>query len=192
MRRDETTTADDLDRPDGNGLVANYEKHDVGEAELIDRLDGLDCAVHNWGIDMREDGGEDGVIYDDKMDFKVTYEGELVAIIDVKTKSSNKWMGTFNKRHYTHYYGHAAEYDVPVFVVMFHLDYRSDTIHDEFTFEIGRDVKGKRVYESDKSDAVDRFPDRNEAVLVPHEHRRRWEYLEMRLEQQKTSISKDG
>lgn len=187
MRRGDKTPSD-LDRPEGNDLQTNYEKHDVGHAELVQRLGDLGCDVVEWGIDRRDDDGEDGIIYDDKMDFKVLYGGELVALVDVKTKSSPSYMGQFNKRHYVHYHSHAVEFDVPTFVVMFQVDYQDEEVHDEFVFEVGRDDLGERVETSDGSDAVGTFPDGNHAVLVPHEHRNRWEYFEARIQEQKLRV----
>lgn len=204
MRRDESTTPEDLDRPEGNGLKANYDLHDTGEAEFIERCEGLDLVVEEWGLDRRDDDGEDGVIYDDAMDFKVYVrcnearaekylEGgvlmdtpgsadaeplRLAALVDVKTKSSPRYMGRFNLRHYENYTAHAAEYGVPTFVVMMQVSYGGDEIHDEFTFRMPR-VEGAvdesaRVLSSKRSDAVDTFPDGNHAALVKHEYRRGW------------------
>jgi hypothetical protein len=131
-------TPDDLQRPDGNSLVENYQKHDVGHAEIVERLESSGYDVVEWGIDRRDDDGEDGIIYDDKMDFKVFYGGELVALVDVKTKGSPSYMGQFNRRHYTHYYQHAQDFDVPVFIAMFQVNYKTNTVYDGFVFEIGR------------------------------------------------------
>lgn len=185
MRRGEKKPGD-LDRPEGNDLQTNYEKHDIGQAEIVARLEDMDCTVHDWGIDMRDDDGEDGIIYDDKMDFQVLDEsGDLVALVDVKTKGSPRYMGRFNARHYVHYHGHSKDFDVPAFVVMFQVDYRSKTVYDGFVFEIGKGELGERVLQSGDSDAVNRFPDGNEAVLVPHSERHDWSYLERRIAEQK-------
>lgn len=184
MERDTTTTADDLDRPEGNSLVENYQKHDIGHRETVERLDERDCEVVDWGIDMRHDDGDDGIIYDDKMDLKVLMDGEVIALIDVKTKGSPSYMGQFNERHYVKYHGHAESFDVPTFVVMYHVDYESDTIYDSFVFEVGSDDLYENVHVASDSGAVSRFPDGNDAVLVPHKHRRGWSYLEIKIEEQ--------
>lgn len=178
MRRGDKTP-EDLDRPEGNDLQSNYQMHDTGEAELVRRCNDLGLVVDDWGIDMRHDDGEDGVIYDDKMDFKIFDEsGNLVALVDVKTKSSARWMGRFNERHYTHYYQHASDFEVPTFVVMFQVDSTTDEIHDEFVFQLNRGEEiFDRVESSRVSDAVRTFPDGNNAVLVPHEHRRSWDHF---------------
>lgn len=180
MRRGDKTT-DDLDRPEGNDLASNYAKHDIAQAEVIRRLEDMGFVVYEWGIDMRNDDGEDGVIYDDKMDLKVYDDGELVGLIDVKSKSGPRYMGRFNDRHYTHYYSHAADYEVPTFVVMFQVDSTTDAVHDEFVFDVGKGHIYDRVESSRTSDAVSVFPDRNHAVLVPHEERETWNYLHRRL-----------
>lgn len=91
-------------------------------------------------------------------------------------------MGRFNERHYVHYHGHAVASEVPVFVVMFQVDYETNAVYDEFVFEIdGNANLYERVHHSETTDAVRRFPDGNEAVLVPHEHRQQWTHMEDRL-----------
>lgn len=182
MRRGEKTP-DDLDRPEGNGLKANYEKHDVGHAELVETLGEEGFDIVEWGIDRRDDDGEDGIIYDDKMDFKVLRDDELVGLVDVKTKGSPRYMGRFNQRHYKHYYQHAEEFEVPTFVVMYQVDYKTNTVHDGFTFELGIDELYERVETSD-DDAVPQFPDGNNAVLVPHDYRDGFGLFISRLKQQ--------
>lgn len=173
---------EDLERPEGNDLLTNYGKHDVGEAEFIRRVQRMGLSVEEWGIDMRHDDGEDGIIYDDAMDFKVFDGDNLVAMVDVKTKSKASWMGRFNLRHYEDYYEHAQGTSVPVFVIMMHVDTSGDSkIYDEFVFEIGNNGKYTDVHTSEGSDAVSNFPDGNGAVLVKHEHRRPWRYFEERV-----------
>jgi hypothetical protein len=186
MRRGDKTPAD-LDRPDGNGLQENYELHDLGHQEFVRRMRERGLTVFEWGIDMRHDDGEDGIVYDDKMDFKVYDGDDLVALVDVKTKGSPRYMGRFNERHYVHYYGHAKKFDVPTFVVMFQVDYDTGTIYDEFVFEIRRNEA--EMYESvltSDSDAVPRFPDGNDAVMVPHAERLTFQHLVMRIEEERT------
>lgn len=69
MRRDQNLDPDDLDRPDWNSLKSNYDKHDVGEAYLIGRLNQMGLQAEHWGIDMRHD--DDGLIFDNKMDLRL-------------------------------------------------------------------------------------------------------------------------
>lgn len=174
MRRDTSTEPEELDRPEGNSLLENYELHDHGEREFVRRVEELGFTVEPWGIDMRDDDGN-GLVYDDKLDFKVYDEDNLIALVDVKTKSSPRWMGRFNLRHFEHYKEHADEYDVPTFVVMFQTNNRGD-IHDEFVFDIN--VADEHSFHSSKdSDAVRQFPDGNNALLIKHDARRRWTHL---------------
>lgn len=203
MRRGDKTP-DDLDRPDGNSLKENYELHDIGHAEAVTRLEAQGYTVEEWGIDRRHDDGEEGIIFDDAMDFKVYWDGELVALLDVKTKSSPQWMGRFNARHYDHYKEHAETFDVPSFVVMFQIspDAKSgdsgvsgeaedakfqvdgdDNIHDEFVVNVGSCAPHRS---GDDTKAVYSFPDGNEAVLIPHTNRHSWSVLEWALDQQIT------
>lgn len=192
MHRDETTTPEDLERPEGNGLEANYELHDVGHREVVERLNDRGLDVHEWGIDMRHDDGEDGIIFDDKMDFKIVDpdHDEVIALVDVKTKSSPSYMGRFNERHYDHYRGYAEAYDVPVFVVMFQVDNATDAVVDEFVFDIS-DSYGERAIRSSESRAVPNFPDGNDAVLVPHNERRVWAHLVERVSKQRLKAMRD-
>lgn len=130
MQRDSDITSDMLDRPDWNSLKQNYSKHDIGEAYFTGRMNQLGYDVENWGIDMRDDGGEDGVIFDNKMDLRMWDDDTLVGICDIKTKSSMSWMGKFNLRHLAHYAHWADEYDVPVFVYFTIVDVDEETVGD--------------------------------------------------------------
>lgn len=179
MRRGDKTP-DDLDRPEGNDLETNYEKHDVGEAEVVARLEEDDYEVEAWGIDMRGDDGEDGIIYDDKMDLRVYDNGDLVGLIDVKTKSGPSYMGQFNERHYVKYHEHSTDLGVPTFVVMMQVDYSENRVDDEFVFEIDGDLYDG-VMASSEDDAVGTFPDGNHKVVVEHDERADWRTLRQRL-----------
>lgn len=184
-------TPDDLERPEGNSLKDNYQLHDVAEEEVVNRLVGHGYDVVQRGIDMRDDDGSEGLIYSDEMDFEIRWNGEPIALLDVKSKSSQKWMGWFNERHYESYYEWSEELDVPVFVAMFHVqtapsgdDEEIELATDEFVFEIGRGGKYAHVKASSRDEEVRPFPDRNRAVFVPSDQRKDWDYLETRLEQQ--------
>lgn len=180
MRRGDKKPGD-LQRPQGNDLQTNYEKHDIGEAEFLRRMDALGMEVDDWGIDMRGDDGSDGIIYDDKMDFRVYDDGELVALVDVKTKSSEKYMGMFNERHYVKYHEHATSLDVPTFVVMFKVDYSDEEVLDGFVFEIGGELyDGVRV--SSEDEGVETFSDGNHKALIEEERREDWSTLEETIE----------
>lgn len=176
MRRDSDTTASDLNRPDGNGLAANYESHDIGEAHFIQWAQSHGFTVAEWGIDMRDDDGEDGIVYDDKMDLKV-YDGaeNLIGLIDVKTKTSPQWLGQFNERHYHNYEEHAEESGVPTFVVMYLVS--GNEIKDTFVV----DVAAADPYLSSEDGWVSQFPDGNNKCIIPHVDRHEIEYLSFRL-----------
>lgn len=59
----------DLDRPDWNDLESNYQKHDIGQAYFVGRMEDHDLDVEHWGIDQREN--DDELIYDDTMDLRL-------------------------------------------------------------------------------------------------------------------------
>lgn len=168
---------EDLDRPEGNDLLSNYELHDVGHEEAVRRLVEEGYRVEEWGIDRRHDDGEEGIIFDDAMDFKVYHGDTLVGLMDVKTKSSARWMGRFNARHYDHYSEHAETFDVPAFVVMFQVD-SDGNVHDEFAVHI---ESCDPIRSDDGTKAVYPFPDGNDAVLVPHGARLSWGFVEQEL-----------
>jgi hypothetical protein len=60
---------DELDRPDWNSLVKNYDKHDIGEAYFTGRMHQIGLQVEHWGIDKRHH--DDGLIFDNKMDLRL-------------------------------------------------------------------------------------------------------------------------
>jgi hypothetical protein len=168
MRRGEQKPSD-LDRPEGNSLLENYEAHDVGEEWLIEQLESRRLTVEPWGIDMRHDDGDDGIIFDNKMDLKVfDHDGNLAALVDVKTKRSPRYMGRFNERHYEHYSEHAETFDVPCYVVFCQIgpnpDAVGDTVIDSFAAQIGNG----HVLTRSNCEAVGSFPDGNGVALVQH------------------------
>lgn len=176
MRRDESTTPDELQRPKGNSLLENYDLHDEGEREFVRRIESIGLVVEPWGIDMRHDGGAEGIIYDSAMDFWVkTQEGELAALVDVKTKSNPRYMGRFNLRHLYDYQEHAEREDVPVFVVMFQVDKQSGDIQDEFVYQVLPGDEDSFISSEDGS--IKTFPDGNHAAMVKHSCRESWGYL---------------
>lgn len=149
---------DDLNRPEWNSLVNNYDLHDVGEAYFKEIIEDQGLIVENWGIDKRHH--DDGLIFDNKMDLRlweashdqtqsptdpkldetvtetwdigldsVERTWNLCGVADIKTKSNESWFGRFNVRHLAHYTEWADHYDVPVFVYM--------TIVDKDNGEVG-------------------------------------------------------
>ena len=112
---------DTLRRPEGNDLQTNYIPHDTASEYVVSTLEGWGLSIEEWGIDMREE--DENLIFDDKMDMQIyDHDGELVGIIDVKSKRSNGWMGIFNYRHYMHYHEISRKFDVPVLVWMCKVD----------------------------------------------------------------------
>jgi hypothetical protein len=63
-----TCGAEDIDA-DWNSLQSAYQKHDIGEAYFVGRVEQMGLSVEHWGIDMRHD--DDGLIFDDKMDLRL-------------------------------------------------------------------------------------------------------------------------
>ena len=160
MRREKSIDPDDLNRPEGNDLVSNYDKHDTAEGRVRSALESAGLTVENWGIDMRHDDG-DGLIFDDKMDLKVyasTWNGEeyadaLVGIVEVKYKSNDYYMFKINRRHWRHYVQIAAEHDVPTYIV----------------FDNGEMLHWCRVSETLVMDTF-AFPDGNKGVLLSNNY----------------------
>ena len=189
MERDTSMTAADVYRPGGKSLQESYEHHDTGEDHLITWLQKRGFTVAEWGIDERDDDGEDGLLYDDKMDVKVYDPSDnLVGLVDVKTKTSAKWMGQFNARHYDNYLEHAqesavrdsdtsqsrpsvAERAVPTFIAMYQVN--NGDVVDGFVTNV-LNVVG---YRSDEDDFIGQFPDGNNKFVIPHGYRREPEYM---------------
>lgn len=121
---------EELDRPDWNSLLQNYDKHDIGEAYFIECAEALGFDVVEWGIDRRHH--DDHLVFDDKMDLRLWDEDDMVALVDVKTKSNSDWMGKFNLRHLVHYSEHAVEHDAPAFVFMTMVDEEAEEVGQEY------------------------------------------------------------
>lgn len=154
MHRNPSQTTDDIDRPHSGTLKENYSLHDIAQDRVVTMLTEAGYDVELWGIDMRDDDGEDGLIYDNKMDLRVwTTEGEtgevyesidsdgrsLVGITEVKSKRSPSWFGVFNLRHYGHYVEWVHSTDVPVFIYMTYLEERETAVEDDST-SVGYEV----------------------------------------------------
>jgi hypothetical protein len=179
---------DDLDRPVGNSLEANYEKHDIGEAYFRSRASVNDLDVVEHGIDERHDDGDE-VIYDDKMDFEIRQDGETVGYVDVKTKSNPKYFGRFNKRHFEKYQSHVDSVEVPCYVVLMLVETDDQQVADAYavrvpkTGAVGDSVAPSRQPRGATDEANDafrfstddnpipHFPDGNRAVYVSQERR---------------------
>lgn len=119
MRRETGMSGNNLDnrRKDGHTFQSAYALHDVGEAHVRQHCEDLGLTVSDWGLNARDDDGE-GVLFDDRMDLKLYYSGELCGLNEIKTKSSESWFGVINRRHFGHYLVHAHEHDVPAWITM--------------------------------------------------------------------------
>lgn len=178
MRRGERTP-EDIDRPPGNSLVENYDVHDRAEAQFLADLDEsfLRLEAVPWGIDRRGEADESGVIYDDRTDFKLVDEsGDLVALVDVKSKTSDRWLGQFNARHLQTYRERSSDLGVPAFVVMYLIPDDVDGYVDRFVYDTM-----EVAFTSDEDSYVSRFPDNNHKAVVPHRSRRTWTWFEAKL-----------
>lgn len=179
MERDTSMTAADVYRPGGKSLQESYEHHDTGEDHFIAWMQERGFTVAEWWIDQR---GDDGLIYDDKMGFKVYDPSDnLVGLVDVKTKTSAKWMGQFNARHYDNYLEHAQNSDVPTFIAMYQVN--NGDVVDGFVTNI-LNVVG---YRSDEDDFIGQFPDGNNKFVIPHGYRREPEYMVYKFTDQQHS-----
>lgn len=157
-----------LNRPEGNDLLSNYQAHDIAEEHVVSELEMRGLTVSEWGIDMREN--DEALIYDDKMDMKVyDHHGELAAIVDVKSKRSDRWMGRYNLRHYRDYLEISQEYAVPVFVWMCKVD-KDDTA-----------VEYDHIIPVDIVDTVFKARDGNKVIEVAEWAKLDIDYLEEKL-----------
>ena len=150
---------DDLDRPEWNSLLANYDLHDIAEAYFTGRLHQIGLHVEQWGIDKRHD--DSGLIFDNKMDLRLwddfageTFsvadidgmfdipnatdaayvdqnEWQLRGVADVKSKGNEDWLGKFNLRHLAHYAEWADHYNVPVFIYMTMVDADAEEVGEQ-------------------------------------------------------------
>jgi hypothetical protein len=138
MERRDGLDPSDLDRPDWNSLLNNYQLHDIGEAYFQGHVEELGLNVEHWGIDQRHDDG-DGLIFDNKLDLRIWdaddsgYQSQwtLEGLADVKTKSNPDWFGVFNLRHLAHYAEWADHHGVPVFVYMTMVDPDEQAVGDD-------------------------------------------------------------
>lgn len=168
MKR-EDRDPDNLCRPEGNDLQSNYELHDVGEVWFKKQMGLRGYAVEDWGIDMRDE--DEDLIYDDKMDFKVfDTDGNLVAIVDAKTKQNPRWLGIYNERHHEHYCEIDAAHDCTVLVAMFLLS--EEQVEQTFLIDIA-DASTARFI-----DRKFRAPDGNMVVVVDEKFHRSWDSFE--------------
>ena len=145
--RVEDRDPDTLDRPAWNSLQENYTKHDTAEAAFLEQLpESVD--VESFGIDKRHE--DEQLIYDDKPDFRLYVGGEPTALVDVKSKSGDRYMRECNERHYRKYLAKADELDLPAYVYFYNVKTGSHVfcqVDDEAT--------------TTSADGLDTWPDGN-------------------------------
>ena len=142
------------DRP----LKEAYQPHDVAEEILTQRLE-------RHGFDVIQHGDEarhaDEILYGEGPDKEITYNGETVAYIEVKSKEKAEWFGRCNLRHFKEYVNFSNEVDVPVFIWFGLVDAednickRSGFFKVEDTDQIDGDVQGTKTEYKFKVSEVD-------------------------------------
>ncbi len=143
MERDTSTVVDtDADRVDGHTFESGYDLHDVAEAHLTERLEQEGFTVEQWGINRRHDKH---VLGDDKMDLKVKQDGDLAALIEVKSKRSEDWFGVINRHHLIHYVVQSHDHDVPTLIYMCRSDGGDECIVDDTFIPVGSWGEYQRV-----------------------------------------------
>lgn len=162
-----------LQRPPGNDLKTNYEKHDIGQAWVMWNLEErLGLRVEEWGIDMRDDDSGNLIYEHDAVDLAVYDGDELLCLFEVKTKSSPEWMGQFNRRHYQNYLILSEEHGVPVVLCMCLVNFKDEEVIDYFMGPVD---------ETMTLETKTHFPDGNRRVTIKWSHMRDWDWFEGRI-----------
>lgn len=195
MKRDSSVTVDnDSQRVDGHTFLDGYETHDVAEAQVVSWADGMGFEIENWGIDMRH---QQDVLGDDKMDLRFHTEAHdnasdetwpvdnLVAQVDIKSKTNPDWFGITNRSHFRKYLAHAHATDVPTAIYMSLLDDEAvtrecyipieqwdeynDVLADVFDYYPASEAERFLVEQIDKHPQIERTfraPDGNQVVAL--------------------------
>jgi len=115
-------------------LEEAYADHDVGMVHLKARLQAHGFTVEDHGDDARH---ADEVYMGDGPDLKVfTPDGELVAYIELKVKTSQEWFARCNRRHYNEYVNFTNEVTEPVFIWFALVDSETEQLHRSAFFEV--------------------------------------------------------
>lgn len=201
-----TRKIETLQRPDGNDLQSNYSLHDIAEAYFRGRMDEQGLFTEQWGIDKRD--ADDTLIYDDKMDLRVwNSEAQIscVGIGDIKSKSSEQWLGIFNERHLVKYTKWADLYDVPVFVFFTLVNKDEDEVGSESFFvpiepwdgyekyvkHYQKEGPNEHFFLDDTSQISEECPyvdrtfgadDHNRVVVIDEDHYEDWSWFESAVE----------
>jgi len=150
--RVEDRNPDTLNRPAGNSLQENYEKHDDAEATFLEQLPDT-VTAEAFGIDKRHE--DDCLIYDDKPDFRLHVDGEPQALVDVKSKSRDTYMLECNERHFHKYLDKSDELGVPAYVYFYNVKTDSGVMCD---------VAGE--VSTTSADGLDPWPDGNKKARL--------------------------
>lgn len=150
-----------------------YDSHDVGTAQIRDRIGEHGLVVFNHGDDLRDEDdtysgtGIDLGVQNREQQFRQQSEPETCGWVEVKTKSSQEWMGRINASDYQEYRGFATYVGEPVWLYFAHVtDVETATIEDSWFVKIppmGEDdvaerlpfkSKGHHLVEIDESHSV--------------------------------------
>jgi len=106
-------TVEEVQAVRDRSLAEAYQPHDVAEEILTQRLE-------RHGFDVIQHGDEarhaDQILFGEGPDKEITYNGETVAFIEVKSKEQAEWFGRCNLRHFKEYVNFSNEVDVPVMI----------------------------------------------------------------------------
>jgi len=137
------------------------------------RLQAHGFTVEDHGDDARH---ADEVYMGDGPDLKVYDDGELVAYIELKVKTSQEWFARCNRRHYNEYVNFTNEVDEPVFIWFALVDSETEQLHRSAFFEVedtdqidGRVVdvtEQSMVFPEDAIEPVEGGPEGTQYVAV--------------------------
>lgn len=170
-----------------NSLVENYEPHDILQEYYETRMESMDFAIEQWGMDDRhakdvtEGYGPDIACYKDL---------DARGFIEFKAKrlssSGDDWFGCLNKRHLKEYANHDSEHDVPTAIVFGVVDMDRGAIVREAVFFVD---EMEFVFPQDdwdeKADDVDhyRYSQGNPVACLDLDNGRNFQHLLYRFDQ---------
>ena len=194
-----------LMRDEDNDLQSNYILHDYAEAYFTGRIDQLGYHIEQWGIDQRQN--DQTLTYDDKMDLRIWGEDgniDLRGVCDIKSKSSERWLGLFNERHLVKYTNWADMYDVPVFVFFTLVDMDEDEVgrtnvvvpiepwdgYEKYVKHYQKSGPNANFYLDTTSQIAEECPyvdrtfganDNNRVVVIDESYYQGWDWVEAQL-----------
>jgi hypothetical protein len=126
-------------RYDDSGLIFDNKM----DLRLWEPLDGQ-SPPSVWPSDVAETATDDAVSPPSSWTINVSDEvrtysenshsderWDLRGIVDIKSKTSESWLGIFNLRHYVHYAEWARKYDVPAFVYFTIVDMDAEAVGEQ-------------------------------------------------------------